>query len=364
MISIIDYSEVSSDAEKRWHKLLHHHKYASYRQSMSYVYSKLTERRKINTFIFQKNGVDIAGAHYSITKSIGGMVKVADIMSGIVFRDGIDIEMLGFIIEHFTHWAKERKASFLRINPWLPKTISGKTTEYYPSFNTMLIDRGFNHIENGKHTYWIDLTKSEEELLNKMKRQTRYDVRAGLKSTIHLELISHLSKSKDFDVELFWKLYKNISENKNFASYSESNFKNEVFGLIDSGIANLFVLKYDNQIINISLASNFGISSYLHGAIDPDFKKLQTCPSPGPLAQWMMMTEMKKKGLKIYDMGFCPGAIPDKNHSGYGIWRFKYGFGGDHVEFLPIYGKILTPLSGHIFKFLRYRNKNESTKEN
>ncbi|MCD4677608.1 MAG: peptidoglycan bridge formation glycyltransferase FemA/FemB family protein, partial [Desulfobacula sp.] len=90
-------------------------------------------------------------------------------------------------------------------------------------------------------------------------------------------------------------------------------------------------------------------------AMNPEFKKLEGCPPPGSIAQWAMIKAMKAQGMKIYDMGFCPGHVPLKEHPHYQIWRFKYGFGGDHVEFLPTYGIIMQPIKGKVFHYLKYK---------
>lgn len=68
-----------------------------------------------------------------------------------------------------------------------------------------------------------------------------------------------------------------------------------------------------------------------------------------------MIKAMKYKGLKTYDMGFCPGAVPNINDPRYNIWKFKYDFGGNHVEFLPTYGKVLDPARGRLFQYWRYK---------
>jgi len=74
-----------------------------------------------------------------------------------------------------------------------------------------------------------------------------------------------------------------------------------------------------------------------------------------PAEREIMITEMKKRGAIKYDLGFCPGPVPIKTHPSYNIWRFKYGFNGDHILLMPTYGKVLSPLRGHIFQYLRYK---------
>lgn len=336
--------------EDRWNKLLFHSIYPSYRQSLSYEYSRQLSGRSVSTFLFVKDGIDIAGVHYSIKQSQFSLFKTADILSGFVFKSVPDKTLLEFLTDHFMAFAMSQKADYLRISPWLPKIVSGQETPYKPIINEVLSGKGFEIISDGRHTYWIDLTHSEEELFKKMKRQTRYDVKQGLKSDIKTTKYAR----PDFDlINKFWNQYHKIAKKKNFNLYPEEKFKNDILALTQAGIATLFVQKFKSNIINFSLASNFGIASYLHGAVDLRFKNHKDCPSPGHLAQWHMITEMKSRSVPIYDMGFCPGPVPAIGHPAYNIWRFKYGFGGYHVEFVDNYGLFLRPLKGKLFKLMR-----------
>jgi lipid II:glycine glycyltransferase (peptidoglycan interpeptide bridge formation enzyme) len=185
-----------------------------------------------------------------------------------------------------------------------------------------------------------------------MKRQTRYDVRHASKSA--LKTIRYEKPNEEI-FEIFWEMYSNLGNNKNFNILEKQYIKSQIFSLMESGLAYLFFVMYNDQIVNVAFASNFGQAAYLYGAMNSNFKNRKGFPSPGHLAQWEMITTMKAKGLKIYDLGFCPGPIPYSTHPRYHIWRFKYGFGGDHVEFLPTYGKVLRPLRGKIYQYVKYR---------
>ena len=336
--------------EKRWDKLVRNSLYPSFRQNYPYVINRNKTRRNTYPYIFIEDGNDVAGVQYSIVKSKYNLLSAADIIPGFIFRNEPSQALLEFIIEHFLSWTREQKASYSRIHPWLPQSIADKETPYQQFFNEVLTHYGFEAIKEGPHTYWLDLSLSEDDLLKRMTRKTRYEVRQGLKSDIQITCIEDPDREI---IEQFWDLYKLLGENKGFRLYPEQKFKEELFLLLETGIAVLFVATYLDTIINMSIASNFGIVSYLHGAINPEFKKLEGCPSPGQLAQWSMITEMKKRDAHMYDMGFCPGPIPDNSHPAYNIWRFKYGFGGTHVQFLPTYGKILHPVKGRFFRYLK-----------
>ena len=77
--------QLKREDEKRWNKLLLNSVNSSYRQSMPFEYSKENKTRIIFTFIFEHNGEDIAGAHYSLKHSHYNIIKIADILSGFVF---------------------------------------------------------------------------------------------------------------------------------------------------------------------------------------------------------------------------------------------------------------------------------------
>lgn len=348
----IGYTQLKIKDETRWNNLLFVSPNGSYRASMSYEYSKKLIGRETNTIIFHKNGEDIAGAHYSLKSSFAGIIKTADILSGVVFKNEPEEDVLSFILDHFINWAKDKNASFMRFNPWIPSIIKGQKAHYFEILEKTIKKHGFSPITKGRNTYWLDLTQSEDQLLNNMRRKTRYDIRKGIKSKLRIQLID---KPDNQITEQFLRLYNQLGKEKDFNKLSGETFKHEVHTLLRTDFASLFVAIFNDEIVNISMASKKGIASYMYGAINPNFKMLKDCPAPGYLAQWEMIKTMKKLGLQIYDLGFCPGPIPDQNHPAYNIWRFKYGFGGIHVQFMPTYGKVLNPITGSLFQLWKYR---------
>ena len=345
-INSISILRLSKNDEEVWNKLLLTSLNGSYRQSFPHEYSKEAIGRIVETFVFKIDEEIIAGGNYSLKVTKGNVLSVADLLSGFVFKKEPDYSVLRFLVEHFMNWAKKKNASYLRINPWFPKSIGNSTTSYQNLFDNVLNEKGLKLIREGRYTYWLDLSLDEDVLLTNMKKQTRYEVKKGIKSELE---IKRFDQQTDNITRDFWNLYKNLGNEKGFEILSESRFFPFVNSLLDSKLASLFFIYCNKKIINISLSSNFCQASYIYGAMHPAFKELN-CTSPGPLAQWEMIKFAKQSGAKIYDMGFCPGPEPLKNHPQYNIWRFKYGFGGDHVEFLPIYGKILQPLRGRILK--------------
>jgi hypothetical protein len=352
-ITPIKLSSGSSDQE-RWNSLLKVSDFSNYMASMSYENLRQFDNRSVTTFIFNSDGIDIAGAHYSMKKSFSGLVKTADILSGFVFQKPPRSFAANYIINHFLDWAKKNRADFARITTWLPTMIEDEKIGISDEIDKIIRETGFDEMMAGRSTYWIDLEMDEEKILGKMKRDTKSRIKQAIKAGVRVEIHNH---PDDELVDLFWLYYRVLGKDKGFDTLGEIKFKHLVSALLQNNLAAMFVTKYDDHIINISLASSIGIASYLYGAINPSYSTIKGCPPPGHISQWEMIRYMKKIGVKVYDMGFCPGKEPDPAHPRYPIWRFKYGFGGSHVVYQPVYGMELNNHKGRLFKYLKYRKR-------
>jgi hypothetical protein len=347
-IQITQLKRTDTD-ERRWERLSSESRFSNYLISMQYEYSREKYGRSTSTFIFTRDGLDIAGVHYSIKKSWGGIFSTADIISGILFREDPEADILKFVLDHFTDFARINRVSIIRVSLWVPKEVNGSSSEYSEEFSTGFLQGGFKQLHSGKHTYWIDLTLPVEKLKMNMDSHTRRRIRKAETAGFTMESIDYFSEEYS---EVFYKMYSQLGLQKGFKTLTKERFHDEVKALFLAG-ATLFLLKFRDEVINISLATNFGISSYYHGAINPSYKMAIGCPSPGHYVQWSMMMYMKQRGIRVYDMAYCPGPSPIVGHPQYDMWRFKYGFGGNHIEYFPTYYKILQPLRGKIVQYLK-----------
>ena len=97
----IKSEELGRKDESRWNNLLNNSVYGSYAVSMTYEYIKKDDGREISTHIFQLNGEDIAGAHYSFKRSQSSLFSTADILSGFIFKEELNENILSFLLSHF-----------------------------------------------------------------------------------------------------------------------------------------------------------------------------------------------------------------------------------------------------------------------
>jgi len=342
---------ISPKEEDRWNKLLFNAFNASYRQSFPFEYAQKLNGREIHTFIFQCNGKDVAGAHYSTKSSFENIITIADILAGFVLKEQPDENLVQFLLRHFINWSKQNKASYIRVNPWLVKTLAGVKNEDSELFDKIIRSFGFTDIEAGRHTYWIDLQKDEKTLLDSIEKKARQHIKRAKSLGMEVEIFNI---PDDYILELFWKLYSSRSNQKQIPLIEKEYMLSHVSELMYSGFAKLYFAKFEDKMINVSLVSVFGQAASLHSGMNPIVNSDKSIPSPGHFLRWEIINDLKMMGNVIHDMGFSPGPTPIKGHSNYGIWVFKHSFGGDHVEFLPTYGKALKPLRGRLFQYWRY----------
>ena len=164
-----------------------------------------------------------------------------------------------------------------------------------------------------------------------------------------------LTNPNDSVINTFWQLYSTLGQKKDFKTLTEKQFKLEVSTLLEADQAAIQIIRHNDQIINMSLVTFIGMGMYFHGAVNHSAAIQENFTSSGHLAQWFMILYLKSKGLKKYDMAFCPGPLPIKDHHLFDMWRFKHGFGGNYVKFMPTYGKVLKPIRGRLYKLFRYK---------
>lgn len=338
--------EIGNNNVERWNNLLARSFYPSYRQAYFYARTQHLIQREVFSFIFSSNSKDIAGAHYSIKRSKFNLISTADIQSGFVLAEEPTYELLNSLVDHFTEFAKEKKVDYIRISPWFPRVIKEEISDTANIIANFFLNKGFEQISEGRHTYWIDLNKPIEQIFSGFNNQTKRNIKKAEKSELMVEVYREFNENL---ISFFWELYSNLGNRKGFSILSRERFFAEVGSLFKSG-ATLFIIKCKDQIVNMALATRFGIASYYHGALNLSYKELDNCPSPGHFIQWIIIKNLREEGISTYDMAYCPGPVPDANHPNLNMWRFKFGFGGKHVQFLPTYGKVINPIRGRILK--------------
>lgn len=174
-------------------------------------------------------------------------------------------------------------------------------------------------------TLKLDLSLSEEELLQQMKPKGRYNIKVAAKRVA--VRFSHRSE----DVSAFYAILKQTSERDGFAPHSEAYYQEWVLCAQAQNWGGLFVAEVEGKIVAGILITFYGdTATYYYGASDYHYREAMA----PYLLQWTAIQEAKRRGLKWYDfLGISPPG--DGDHSWKGVTAFKEKFGGMKVHYPP-----------------------------
>lgn len=233
--------------------------------------------------------------------------------------DWKDEKLVEQVFAKITEVAKKERCVFVRLRPQLLAT---------PENLKMLAKLGLKkapmHLA-AEHTVILDLTKSEEELLAGMRRQTRYEVRRAAKLGIKVEK----SHSKEI-FEEFHKIQSETAKRQNFVPPSLKMLmaEREAFG----NEIDIYEAKTETgEAIAYGLIIKDGAeAAYYEAASTVLNHKL-----PGAYALlWQVMCDLKAEGYERFNLwGIAPAGQPHHRYAGVTI--FKTGFGGKVVEYVP-----------------------------
>lgn len=184
-----------------------------------------------------------------------------------------------------------------------------------------------------KKTLWMDLTKTEQQLLAEMKPKTRYNIGLAKRRGVRIKIANGkwLMANGNTRNNFFELLQQNARRLKIFRM-PQPWFKAQVGAFGDKCFGVLALRLRSGQEAEL-LAGNFFMTSpngcfYSHNGSTELGRRLMA-PS---LCTWEGMREAKRRGLKTFDFeGIYDGSRWLRRWQGF--TRFKKGFGGEEVEF-------------------------------
>jgi lipid II:glycine glycyltransferase (peptidoglycan interpeptide bridge formation enzyme) len=190
-------------------------------------------------------------------------------------------------------------------------------------------------------TMWaIDLSASEEELMNGMRKTTRYLVRRGLKDGVRIDMNDSLTS-----LDEFWKLYEVTFSREDFTPFSRTFIEKEFNSFHKYQNASFFLgeppPKFAQEGASGFTAGSLVVFTKSSGFYHQGASIHTKIPVPYVL-QWHSMLEAKKRGCQFYNLYgiYHPGRTP---RAWQGLTLFKQGFGGFEIQYLPTQDYIVSP---------------------
>ena len=182
----------------------------------------------------------------------------------------------------------------------------------------------------------VDLTGTEEEILEKMHSKWRYNIRLSERKgvVIHRYLGNDINLSEKIDK--FYELTKITNARDGNASHSKAYYADlikssaeEVAAGKDVPVISLYIAEHEGEeIASIMTLFSHNEAIYLYGASSNNKRNLM----PNHLLQWTAMKDAKAYGSKYYDMYGMPPEGKDENHPMHGLYMFKANFGGKNIH--------------------------------
>jgi lipid II:glycine glycyltransferase (peptidoglycan interpeptide bridge formation enzyme) len=312
-----DYSPQRITEKSVWEKFILSRPEANFLQSWNWGVFHEKLGKKVFRLAIVKDDVIVAGALCVCEKAKRGTYLT---IAGGPLADWNDEKVLTAFMNAAQQLAREQKCLFVRIRPQeIDSPALRKTVQL------------LHYTESPMHltadlTLQLDLTKSEEELLAGMRKNTRYDVRRAQREGIEVKISEDPN-----EIQAFFDVQLEVAKKHHFIPFSYQFLYEQFVTFAADGQAKLFHSYKDGALLATAFILFYHDEAVYHyGISTPANDRL-----PGSYAcQWAAICWAKAQGGKKYNFwGIAPEDKPD--HRFAGVSLFKRGFGGVEVQYLP-----------------------------
>lgn len=357
----MEFKEFSDAEKQKWNSFVDSTSYATLLQFWEWGELKRSEGWEPFRFALVEDEEIVISAQCLLKKApvLGNYLYVP---YGPVFHnlDQFKQNLPSFLSELKT-FATEKGCFVIEVDPLIGKLVEEEapTENLLPYLNTgikeILIDNGFSISKRNmqpRHKLFYDLSKTEDELLMLMKKNTRYNVRLAGKKGVEVTSLEISDEKMPQKIDEYYQLLLSTQERaKGYPIRPKSTFTTLLEVFKNTNLLMYFEARFQGDLItaNISQFTSYWSSSF-YGAsnrLHPDTKAPY-------LLRWESVLEAKRQGCKIYD--FWGIILDSKQHQGYS--ETKLSFGGTRMD---TYGIFALPLSDWKYmvwdKLLPLRNK-------
>jgi peptidoglycan pentaglycine glycine transferase (the first glycine) len=250
------------------------------------------------------------------------------------------------------HWAafqddidsvcREHKAVFLKIEPdgWMEEAEEPREGWKLSS-----------HSIQPPRTIVVSLEGAEDQILERMKSKTRYNIRLADRKGVSVRRIE--------DLEPFYALLEFTAERAEFGIHTREYYRKAFELFHPAGECALFLAEYQGQpLASIMVFQRGKRSWYFYGASSREHRDLMA----PYLVQWEAMRWAKAQGCTSYDLWGVPDqdlevleeGFTERSDGLWGVYRFKRGFGGQLLRSPGPWDRVYRP---GLYKLYLLRNQ-------
>lgn len=235
-----------------------------------------------------------------------------------------------YLKEELERIGKQERAVFIRLD-FTPPVQNGILSQFF----TPAARATYHGAYFQPRTEWfLDVDKSEDDLLSAMHEKTRYAIRLAERKGIATEVVAEHFEDY-FDV--FYSLMAQTAKRNSFTLHTKKYYRH----IFHSPPLHsyLSVARFDKKILVIDFIVIFsGVAHYVFGASSDEEKNRM----PTYAAQWKAIRHAKRQDCAVYNFGgITTNRMPTRGWDG--LTRFKKNFGGKEVIHSDFFDVIINP---------------------
>jgi lipid II:glycine glycyltransferase (peptidoglycan interpeptide bridge formation enzyme) len=238
------------------------------------------------------------------------------------------------MVDELKRIGKEKKVIFIQLEP----DISVDTPN---DINLLPSVKPAHHALFTKHTFVLDLTKSEDELLAAMHSKTRYNIKLAQRHGVVIK-----EDNSDTAFAEYLRLSEETTNRQGFYAHNRRYHQEMWKTLSQAGIAKLFTATHEGSILSAWIVFVWKDTLYYPYGSSSRINREVMAPN---LLLWELVIWAKKKGLFYFDLWGALGPNADPHDPWRGFHRFKEGYKPNLIEFVGSFDLVILPI--HYFLF-------------
>lgn len=225
---------------------------------------------------------------------------------------------------------KAKRALFIQLEPDVISTNSTPQKPLIPAHRPLFT----------QYNFILDLTKSEDALLQAMHPKTRYNLKVAKKHAVTIQEDNSIAAFNEY-----LRLSQETTERQGFFAHNKRYHKT-MWGIMHkAGIAHLFTATYQGETLAAWIIFSWKKTLYYpYGASSRQHREVMA-PT---LLLWEIARWGKSNGYTAFDLwgalGPTASGQPDPHDPWFGFHRFKQGFNPQFVEYTGSFDLVIHPL--------------------
>lgn len=297
-------------------------------------------------------------------------LRVLYVPKGPLLRDWEQVGLRRQVLGDLRELAVKQGAIFIKIDPdvrlgtGIPGSAQDSVDAVGESVCCDLLNLGWRYSSEQvqfRNTVLVDLQPPPEDLLERMKQKTRYNIRLAERKGVTVRLASL------DDLDLLYRMYAETAVRDGFVIREREYYLAVWKIFLQAGMLEPLIAEVESQPVAGVVIFRFASQAYyMHGMSLPVHREKM----PNYLLQWEAMLRARQAGCSVYDLW----GAPDEFQTGdamWGVYRFKEGLGGKLVRYIGAWDLPVRTFSYRVYmdflprllEIMRRRRRRETRQE-